>query len=73
MGQPVYDIPLDFCRTTTCPAQPGPLSIAYEYQLPGISPPGRYAIELKGRSDKDEELFCFEAHFKVARGETETA
>jgi hypothetical protein len=63
----------EFCRTTKCPAEAGDISIAYEYMLPGISPPGHYSIQLTGRSNKEEDLFCFLAHFSVRRPGTETA
>jgi hypothetical protein len=44
---------------------PGPLTIAYGYVLPSVSPPGAYSIKLEAKTNTGAALFCFEANFHV--------
>eukprot|EP00195_Chlamydomonas_chlamydogama_P016161 CAMPEP_0202894620 /NCGR_PEP_ID=MMETSP1392-20130828/3990_1 /ASSEMBLY_ACC=CAM_ASM_000868 /TAXON_ID=225041 /ORGANISM="Chlamydomonas chlamydogama, Strain SAG 11-48b" /LENGTH=115 /DNA_ID=CAMNT_0049579371 /DNA_START=297 /DNA_END=644 /DNA_ORIENTATION=+ len=47
-GFKVYSARGDICATTSCPMQPGAVTVSNHWPLPSLAPPGPYTIQMEG-------------------------
>ncbi|KAG8376851.1 hypothetical protein BUALT_Bualt09G0106800 [Buddleja alternifolia] len=53
------------CKETSCPVSAGDFVVAHSQELPGITPPGSYTLQMKMVDENKKELTCITFDFSI--------
>ncbi|KAG8373999.1 hypothetical protein BUALT_Bualt11G0085300 [Buddleja alternifolia] len=56
----------DLCKETTCPVSIGDFVLSHAVELPGIAPPGSYALRMTMEDGNKKQLTCITFDFSIS-------